>query len=107
MKKRENYLLFIPSLLTDRATQSIYIAGTKPEKYEGLQTNETVSKYLVDFLHEEGTRLTRIIMLCSQEVSSQKINIINGRTTLEYYQDSLWHFGEKYRDDYTDRASFF
>lgn len=107
MKKRENYLLFVPSLLTDKATPSIYMAGTKPEKYEGLQTNEAVSKYLADLLHEEGNRLTRIVMLCSQEVCSQKINIINGRTTLEYYEDSLWHFLEKYRDDYTDRASFF
>lgn len=105
MNERENYLLFVPSLLTERAETITYIAGG--EKYEGMQTNEAVTKYLADHLHGKGTKLNKIIMLSSKEVTDNKIGKANGRTTQEYYQEVIWDFLGKYRDDYGDRDSLF
>lgn len=107
MKERENYLLFVPSLLTERAEMFTYTAGDQAQEYEGMQTNEAVSKYLADYLHEQGTSLTKIIMLCSQEVCQDKINKADRRTTLQYYKDAVWSFLEKYREDYKDKEELF
>ncbi len=107
MKKRENYLLFVPSLLTDRSQKITYTAGEKHWQYEGMQTNEAVTKYLSDYLHEQGTKLTKIILLCSKEVLNNKLEIAGQRTTLEYYQEAIWDYLEKYRDDYKDPQQLF
>ena len=107
MKKRENYLLFVPSLLTERAEIFTYTAGEKAQQYEGMQTNEAVSKYLADYLHEKGTSLTKIIMLCSEEVCKNIIEKAGGCTTLEYYKDAIWKFLKKYGEDYGEKEELF
>lgn len=89
MNKDENYLLFVPSLLT-RTKSITYQVGE--EVYIGMQTNEAVSKYLIDYLQKKGEKLDKIIMLCSREVEHDRIEWIGGQTTLEYYQDEIRAF---------------
>lgn len=107
MKKKENYLLFVLSLLREGAPTITYAADGGTWECQGVQTNEAVTKYLADYLHKQGMRLNKIILLCSEEVRSIRLDSVGGRTTLEYYEDVIWSFLEKYQQDYEDRDGIF
>lgn len=92
-----NYLLFVPSLVT-KDTEIQYTIkvdnASEMEKaqYTGIQTNEALTKFLTDYLANEGETLNKIIMLCTREVQNEQLPQIENRTTLEYYKQSITQF---------------
>ena len=98
-----NYLLFFPSLITNRSEYAEYEVDNWNTKYEGLQTNEPTTKYLFDYLDKKGQSMKQIIMLCTKAVRENKLDKINGLTTLEYYKQSIMKHieGSSYRENYT------
>ncbi len=106
----KNYLLFVPSRLTANPKSICYKVEGRETEYAGMQTNEAVTKYLVDYLYEKGGKLDKIIMLCTEEVQYEGLPVIEGRTTLEYYKDAICGFlagDEKYSEDYSDTEALF
>lgn len=97
-----DYLLFFPSLITERSSNAEYTVDNWETKYEGLQTNEPITKYLLDYLAQKEKPIKQIIMLCTKAVREDKLEKINGMTTLEYYKESIMNYIEKhdYRDLY-------
>lgn len=97
MEKHINYLLFVPSLLS-RTEVVVYRAAaedlgdTAYPNYSGLQTNEAVTKFLIDYLYNEGEHLDKIIMLCTAEVLENQLSSIGGQTTCEYYKGEIKKF---------------
>ena len=87
----KNYLLFVPSLLS-RAEDISYTVSNWNKAYVGAQTNEAVSKYLIDYLESTGQRLYKIIMLCTKEVLEQRLNQIDGKTTYQFYCEKIIEF---------------
>lgn len=92
-EKNENYLLFVPSLMSRDQVIHYKVTGWENE-YLGMQTNEAVTKYLIDYLESKGAKLDKIIMLCSDEVKNQELKLdqVSGRTTLEYYKGVILDF---------------
>ena len=94
MEKHLNYLLFVPSLLS-RTESIVYqaaaegLGNTTYPNYSGLQTNEAVTKFLIDYLYNEGESLDKIIMLCTTEVLEKQMSQIGGQTTYEYYKEEI------------------
>lgn len=93
----QNYLLFVPSLITksEPIQYSIGADGVSEKEYpqyEGIQTNEAVTKFLIDYLSKAGESLDKIIMLCTEEVRKDIKPQIGSRTTLDYYIDSITAF---------------
>lgn len=89
-----NYLLFVPSLVTKASSieYKVNIERKCDEKYpiyNGIQTNEAVTKFTIDYLKNNGESLNKIIMLCTDEVREERLEEINNKTTLEYYEDSI------------------
>ena len=83
-----NYLLFVPSLLSERSSEIRYtvsidgISSEEYPEYTGLQTNEGVTRFLVDYLQNNGESLNKIIMLCTEQVKETKVAKIDKKTTL-------------------------
>lgn len=103
--REKNYLLFVPSLLS-RATPICYRVGE--QEYTGIQTNEAVTKYLIDYLRKKEKQLDKIIMLCTEQVREDKLDIIQGKTTLEYYECEIQRFlEERLGEEYTLREDLF
>lgn len=119
----KNYLWFMPSLISaNNPTEFLYrpydmgendetydgeIDGVKVA-YKGLQTNIAATKYVVCSLKKEQEKLTKIIMLCSEEVLTNNLN--NGitfpadgteLTTYEYYTNTIskWLSDNGYSDE--------
>ncbi len=98
----QNYLLFVPSLIT-KSEPIVYAVGAEGvsneeyPQYEGIQTNEAVTKFLIDYLSKAGENLDKIIMLCTEEVRKETKPQIGNRTTLEYYRDSITAFLQQRR----------
>lgn len=92
-ERNENYLLFVPSLMSRDQVIHYKVTGWENE-YLGMQTNEAVTKYLIDYLESKGAKLDKIIMLCSDEVKNQELKLdqVSGRTTLEYYKGVILDF---------------
>lgn len=88
MDRHCNYLLFVPSLLS-RAEPLHYSVHNWDKEYTGAQTNEAVTKYLIDYLDASGEELEKIIMLCTDEVRDKKLPQIGNRTTLQYYKQEI------------------
>ena len=94
MEGHLNYLFFVLSLLS-RTDTVIYqaevegIGDAAYPAYRGVQTNEAVTKFLIDYLHNKGECLNKIIMLCTPEVLKNKLSQIEGQTTCEYYQKEV------------------
>lgn len=84
----QNFLLFVPSLLT-RTSEIIYTVSNWDTEYHGVQTNEAVTKYLIDYLERNGQEISKIIMLCTDEVLNEQLDQINGKTTFEYYCEKI------------------
>jgi len=106
----KNYLLFVPSRLSDSANVIVYKVEDQKREYVGVQTNEAVTKYLIEYLDEKDMKLDKIIMLCTEEVRKEKLSVINGLTTLKYYQESICDFlreNEKYNEKYEDIDALF
>lgn len=106
----KNYLLFVPSRLTANPKAICYKVEGRETEYVGMQTNEAVTKYLIDELHERNGKLDKIIMLCTEGVQYEKLSVIEGRTTLEYYKDAIREFlagDEKYSKEYSDTEALF
>jgi len=107
---KKNYLLFVPSRLTASPKFVCYKINEEETDYVGMQTNEAVTKYLVDYLYKKDMKLDKIIMLCTEEVMHEKMSAIEGRTTLEYYQEAICSFlagNEKLRKKYEDVDTLF
>lgn len=104
MKEYRNYLLFFPSLLRDNAPKKIYSVEGWRKRYEGIQTNEPVAKYLLDYLAKQDESFDRIIMLCSREVSENKVALldenVSSKTTLQYLEEVIQEYIGK--SDYSD-----
>lgn len=88
-----NYLLFVPSLLsrTETMKYKVMIEDAKDDfpEYEGIQTNEAMTKFAIDYLEKSGEALNKIIMLCTKEVQEERMEAIGNRTTLEFYIDAI------------------
>lgn len=89
-----NYLLFVPSLLTkDKEihykVEAENVGDMSGRDYTGIQTNEAVTKFIIDYLVNFGEKLNKIIMLCTREVQNKQLSQIENRTTLEYYKESI------------------
>ena len=87
-----HYLLFFPSLLTERSKYGRYKVDNWETEYEGLQTNEPITKYLIHYLAEKGESIKQIIMLSTHAVRENKLQIIDERTTLNYYKESIMKY---------------
>lgn len=85
----KNYLLFVPSRLIANPQSISYRVEGQETSYTGMQTNEAVTKYLVDYLDRKNMKLDKVIMLCTEEVQNEKMSVIGGQTTLEYYQNTI------------------
>lgn len=108
--KEKNYLLFVPSRLAASPKFVCYKIDGEETDYIGMQTNEAVTKYLVDYLYKKDMKLDKIIMLCTEEVMHEKMPAIEGRTTLEYYREVIYSFlagNEKFRKEYEDIDTLF
>lgn len=86
-----NYLLFVPSLLS-RAEDVRYTVSDWDKEYLGAQTNEAVTKYLIDYLERTEQKLYKIIMLCTDEVREKHLEQIGGNTTYQYYCEKIMNF---------------
>jgi len=89
MAKYRNYLLFIPSLMTERSKMLTYSVKDWDTKYTGTQTNEALTKYLCDMLRRQGEKLEKIFMLCTPEVLMDPIQVAGGKTSYEYYRAQI------------------
>lgn len=93
-----NYLLFVPSLVGEKSSEIHYtvdvdgISGETYPKYTGLQTNEGVTKFLIDYLQNSGETLNKIIMLCTNAVKEQPVPKIQNYKTLDYYKEHIIEF---------------
>lgn len=92
-----NYLIFVPSLVTkaNSIEYKVKVDGIVEEQYPaymGIQTNEAVTKFTIDYLKTKNESLNKIIMLCTDEVRNNPLDEIDGKTTLEYYTDSIKHY---------------
>ncbi len=106
----KNYLLFVPSILTSDPQSMSYKVEGMEAYYVGMQTNEAVTKYLVDYLDKKNMKLDKIIMLCTEEVEKKEMPAIGGRTTLAYYKDVICEFlaqNDKYSSRYTETEKLF
>lgn len=108
LQREENYLLFVPSLMSRTQVIHYKVTGWENE-YSGMQTNEAVTKYLIDYLESKGAKLDKIIMLCSDEVENQKLELdqVSGRTTLEYYKGVILDFYKARGYDKIDEEELF
>lgn len=88
----KNYFLFVPSRLTSNPQSISYRVEGQETAYTGMQTNEAVTKYLVDYLNRKNMKLDKVIMLCTEEVQNEKMPVIGEQTTLEYYQNAICEF---------------
>lgn len=88
----KNYLLLVPSRLTSNPQSISYRVEGQETAYTGMQTNEAVTKYLSDYLDRKNMKLDKVIMLCTEEVLNEKMSVIGGQTTLEYYQNTICEF---------------
>lgn len=98
---RKNYLLFMPSLMSDRSSNLRYAApDDNTVIYEGMQTNVPATKYILDRLSKDGQKLTQIVMLCSREVTENVLEKID-QTSLNYYCQTIsdWMKCRGYTDD--------
>ena len=90
-----NYLLFFPSLITDNSKYGEYGVDNWETKYEGLQTNEPITKYLIHYLAEKGQSMKQIIMLSTKAVREHKLEKVGGLTTLDYYKQNIMDYIDK------------
>lgn len=88
----KNYLLFVPSRLVSNPQSIAYQVKGQETAYTGMQTNEAVTKYLVDYLDGKDMKLDKVIMLCTDEVQNERMLAIGKQTTLEYYQSVICEF---------------
>lgn len=89
---KRNYLLFMPSLMREGCEPVAYKAEGTQQTFEGLQTNIPATKYIVSSLAQKGEKLSKIIMLCSDEVLKQEIRPSGRETavrTYEYYTETI------------------
>ena len=105
-----NYLIFVPSLVTKASSieYKVEVDGVSKGQYptyDGIQTNEAVTKFTIDYLKKQNESLDKIIMLCTDEVRNDQLNEINGKTTLEYYLDSIKHYLSENTDITEEKAS--
>ncbi len=89
MKEHKNYMLFMMSLMTSYSKKIVYSVNQWEKEYEGIQTNEALTKYLIDWLAQQNEKLDKIIMLCTPEVMRQPIEAVGGITTYEYYSGRI------------------
>lgn len=89
MLAEKNYLLFVPSLLSGYSKELFYRGPEVDRVITGTQTNEAVTKYVIELLEAQGKTLSKIIMLCTKEVLEEKIEKFNGITTLDYYKTAI------------------
>lgn len=96
----KNYLLIILSLLTRNKT-SFFKTVDGETVFQGIQTNEPVAKYVIEQLSGKGERLEKIILMCSNEVVNKKLEMIDGKTTKEYFTDAIINYAvEKFPNLY-------
>ena len=92
----DNYLLFVPSLMNERSKQRTYSIDGWDGSYSGTQTNEAMTKYLIDYLNRQGEHFTKIVMLCTREVQMNRLALFHNQTTLEYYCSSISEYLQKH-----------
>lgn len=102
-----NYLLFVPSLLSknDLIKYKIVIEDVNEEEYpeyEGIQTNEAMTKFLIDYLKKSDGSLNKIIMLCTEEVRRNRIPEVGDMTTLEFYKQRIKQFLQEKEQEVED-----
>ena len=66
---QSNYLLFMPSLMMgDNAKVITYTAEDSDITFHSAQTNVPAAEYVIRKLYQQGEKLSKIIMICSDEV---------------------------------------
>lgn len=97
MVEHKNYMLFMMSLMTDYSKKIVYSVNQGEREYEGIQTNEALTKYLIDLLAQKNEKMDKIFMLCTPEVMQRPINVVGGITTYVYYSSQIIRFlAERY-----------
>lgn len=88
-----NYFIETISLINKKLTPETfteieYLTPTETT-FRGKLTNEGPSKYLMWCLAKEGKLFDKIIMLVTKECVEVPIQAVHGKTTYEYYIDSM------------------
>ena len=90
---KSNFLLFMPSLMmSDNAKVIAYTAEDSDITYHSAQTNVPAAEYVIRKLYEKGEKLSRIIMICSNEVmhnSHVQVGFDGPVTSYEYLTQSV------------------
>lgn len=86
---KKNYLMFMTSLMADGRGPIHYEVPNFKTSFDCVQTNLPATEYVATLLHQREEKLTKIIMLCSDEVMTKGILLKDQTeriTTYEYYK---------------------
>lgn len=89
---KNNYLLFMPSLMQNGCSPIAYRAEDLDMTFTGMQTNIPATEYVIEKLHRKGEKLTKIILLCTDEVLKKPITPAGAAepvVTYGYYTDTI------------------
>ena len=89
---KNNYLLFMPSLMQNGCSPIDYRAEDLDMTFTGMQTNIPATEYVIEKLHRKGETLTKIILLCTDEVLRKPITpagAVDAVVTYDYYTDTI------------------
>ena len=79
----------IPKHLTPEMFKETEYLTTAETSFKGKHTNEGPSKYLMWCLAKEGKLFDKVIMLVTKECVEIPVQAVYGKTTCEYYVDSM------------------
>ena len=90
----------IPKNLTPETFKETEYLTPQGRIFKGKHTNEGPSKYLMWSLAKEGKLFDKVIMLVTKECVELPVQAVYGKTTCEYYVDSMKEYVKQLSDEF-------